>query len=131
MFANSQVGGMAMAFPDVCKTPAGPSVVPVPYPNTGMGPTGTPPVPTVLFGGGPAHNLSTEIPLTQGDEAGSAGGILSSEIMGSGLCVEGASTVLVGGAPATRMTSPTVQNGTNAQGACLVPSQTVVLLLGP
>ena len=25
--------GVTMAFPDVCKTPVGPAVVPIPYPN--------------------------------------------------------------------------------------------------
>ena len=28
-------GGMSIAFPDVCKTPIGPAVVPIPYPNIG------------------------------------------------------------------------------------------------
>ncbi len=131
MFANTQMGGMAMAFPDVCKTPAGPVIVPIPYPNIAMGPMGVPPLPTILFGGAPAHNLMTEIPLTQGDDAGVAGGVVSSEVMGSSKCMDGANTVLVGGAPATRLTSPTLQNGINAPGACLVPSQVTVLLLAP
>ena len=29
-------GGMSMVFPDVCKTPAAPSPVPIPYPNIGQ-----------------------------------------------------------------------------------------------
>jgi hypothetical protein len=131
MFANTQMGGMALGFPDVCKTPAGPVIVPIPYPNIAMGPMGVPPVPTILFGGAPAHNLTTEVPLTQGDDAGVAGGVVSSEVMGSAMCIDGANTVLLSGAPATRMTSPTLQNGTNAPGACLVPSQVTVLLLAP
>ena len=131
MFANTQMGGMALGFPDVCKTPAGPAIVPIPYPNIAMGPMGVPPVPTILFGGAPAHNLTKEVPLTQGDDAGVAGGVVSSEVMGSAMCIDGANTVLLSGAPATRMTSPTLQNGTNAPGACLVPSQVTVLLLAP
>ena len=42
MFANTQMMGMDMAFPDVCLTPAGPAVVPIPYPNIAMGPTAIP-----------------------------------------------------------------------------------------
>ena len=34
--AASKKGGQAFAFPDVCKTPAAPSPIPVPYPNMGM-----------------------------------------------------------------------------------------------
>lgn len=131
MFANTQMGGMALGFPDVCKTPAGPVIVPIPYPNIAMGPMGVPPVPNVLFGGAPAHNLMTEIPLTQGDDGGVAGGILSSTVMGPSKCILGADTVLVGGAPATRMTSMTLQNETNAPGVCLAPSQVSVLILAP
>ena len=33
--AHQGSGGMSIAFPDVCKTPAGPAVVPIPYPNVG------------------------------------------------------------------------------------------------
>jgi len=28
-------GGVSVVFPDVCKTPIGPAVVPIPYPNVG------------------------------------------------------------------------------------------------
>lgn len=41
-FANSRgishkgSGGMSIVFPDVCKTPVGSAVVPIPYPNIGM-----------------------------------------------------------------------------------------------
>ena len=59
------------------------------------------------------------------------GGVVSGMEMGPSRCLDGANTVLVGGAPATRMTSPTLQNGVNAPGACLVPSQVSVLLLAP
>ena len=131
MFANTQMGGMSLGFPDVFKTPAGPAVVPIPYPNIAMGPMGVPPVPNVLFGGAPAHSLMTEVPLTQGDDGGVLGGVVSQMEMGPSRCLDGANTVLVGGAPATRLTSPTLQNGINAPGACLVPAQLTVLLLAP
>ena len=131
MFANAMMGGMSLGFPDVCLTPAGPVVVPIPYPNIAMGPMGVPPVPNVLFGGTPAHNLLTEVPLTQGDDTGVLGGVVSLMDMGPRLCLDGAFTVLVGGIPATRMTSLTLQNGVNAPGVCLVPAQLAVLLLAP
>jgi len=72
MFANTQMMGMDMAFPDVCLTPAGPAVVPVPYPNIAMGPTAIPNQLVVMIMAMPAHNLGTTIPMTNGDNAGLA-----------------------------------------------------------
>lgn len=131
MFANCQMGGMSLGFPDVCNTPAGPVVVPIPYPNIATSPMGIPPVTNILFGGAPAQNLQTEVPLTQGDDAGVLGGLVSGMVMGPSRCLDGSFSVLVGGAPATRLTSATLQNGINAPGVCLVPAQLTVLLLAP
>ena len=131
MFANCQAGGVALAMPDVCKTPAGPVVVPLPYPNMALLPMSVGFCPTILFGGAPAHNMMSIVPLTMGDEAGVLGGILSGVFMGPSTCMDGAFTVLLDGAPATRLTSSTLQNEINAPGFCTVPSQTEVLLLAP
>lgn len=132
MFANTQMGGMDSAFPDVCLTPAPPAPpVPIPYPNIANRPTAVPAVPTVLFGGAPAHNMSTVIPMSNGDNAGIAMGVASGLVMGPSRCTTCATTVLIGGMPATRLTSTTLQNSTNAPGACIAPSQTKVLLLAP
>jgi hypothetical protein len=130
MFANTQMGGTDTAFPDVCLTPTPAGVpAPVPYPNVAAGPMGVPAVYNVMFGCAPAHNLSTVIPLTNGDNAGLAAGVASATVMGPSRHTTGALTVLVGGMPATRVTSMTMQNSTNAIGARVVPSQTKVLLL--
>jgi len=131
VFANCQMGGMSLGFPDVCNTPVLGVPVPIPYPNISTNPMGIPPVPNILFGGAPAQNLLTEVPLTQGDDAGLEGGILCGMDMGPARCIDGAFTVLVGGMPATRLTSVTLQNEINAPGVCLVPAQLTVLLLAP
>lgn len=133
MFANTQMMGQDFGFPDVCLTPAppAPAPVPIPYPNIAMGPTAIPNVPTVLFMGAPAHNLATTIPLTNGDNAGIATGVASGMVMGPSRHLTGAFTVLVKGMPATRLTSVSLQNSTNAPGCRIVPSQTKVLLLAP
>lgn len=132
MFANTQMGGTDMAFPDVCLTPAPPAPpVPIPYPNIATRPMGVPAVYKVLWGGAPAHNLSTVIPISNGDNAGLAMGVASGLVMGPSRCLTGAFTVLVGGMPASRMTSTTLQNSTNAPGVAMVPSQVKVLLLAP
>ncbi len=133
MFANCQMMGMDMGFPDVCLTPAPPSPVPVPipYPNIAMGPTAIPNVPTILIMGCPVHNLGTTIPMTNGDNPGIALGVASGTVMGPSRHLTGAFTVLYHGMPATRLTSMSLQNSTNCPGARIVPSQTVVLMLAP
>jgi hypothetical protein len=131
MFANTQMMGMDMAFPDVCLTPAGPAMVPIPYPNIAMSPTAIPSQMIVMIMAMPAHNLATVTPLTNGDNAGVGMGVASGLVMGPSRHLTGSFTVLFGGVPATRLTSMSLQNSTNAPGARLVPSQPTVLLLAP
>jgi hypothetical protein len=129
MFANNQLMGVDTGFPDVCKTPTPAGPVPIPYPNVATGPMGVGGAYNVLMGGAPTHNLSTTVPLTNGDNAGVAMGVGSGTVMGPSRHVTGAFTVLVGGVPATRMTSASLQNNNNCPGARLAPSQVKVLLL--
>ena len=131
MFANCQLMGMDLAFPDVCLTPAGPAVAPVPYPNIAMAPMAIPTVFNVLIEGGLAHNLATTVPLTNGDNAGVAMGVASGTVMGPSRHLTGAFSLLMGGVPITRLSSMSLQNNTNAPGARIVPSQTKVLVLAP
>jgi hypothetical protein len=129
MFANSQMMGMDLGFPDVCLTP--PVPVPVPYPNIAMGPMGVPAAYNVLFMCTPAHNLSTTVVMTNGDNAGLMTGVASGTVMGPSRHVTAAFTVLVLGMPATRLTSIAIQNSTNCPGVRIVPSQVKVVLLAP
>jgi hypothetical protein len=69
--------------------------------------------------------------MTQGDNAGVATGVASGPVMGPRRHVTASFTVLVGGAPATKLTSVAIQNNTNCPGARIVPSQVKVLLLAP
>jgi len=130
MFANTQMGGMDMAFPDVCLTPAGPAMVPIPYPNMGMGPMAVGFNPKLFFGGTPSHNLGTVVPMTNGDNAGVAMGVASGMVMGPDRHLLGSFKVFSGVMPATRLTSMSLQNSTNAPGARIVPSQVKTILLG-
>lgn len=130
MFANSQMMGIDIGFPDVCLTPT-PAPVPIPYPNIAAGPMGVPAAYNVLFMCTPAHNMSTTVPLTNGDNPGVALGVASGMVMGPSRHLTAAFTVLVDGMPATRLTSVALQNSTNCPGMRLVPSQVKVLLLAP
>ena len=133
MFANSQMMGTDMAFPDVCLTPAppAPAPVPIPYPNVAMGPTAVPVAVNVLFMATPAHNMATVTPLTNGDNAGVSMGVASGTVMGPSKHLTASFTVLLKGMPGTKMTSMSLQNSTDSPGARLVPSQPKVLLLAP
>jgi len=126
MFANCQMMGMDLAFPDVCKTPP---AIPIPYPNFALGPTAIPNAWNILFMCAPAHNLATVTPLTNGDNPGVTLGVISPSVMGPSRHITGAFTVLLKGSPATRMTSLAVQNRSNALGMRIVPSQFKVLML--
>ena len=137
MFANCQMGGQNMGTPDVCLTPvpspAGPVPTPMPYPNTVMIPQVLPPSASlnVLISGAPGHNMNSQSPMSNGDNAGVLGGVASSMVMGPCRHTMGSTNVLYGGSPATKMTSMTGQNGAsmNVPGATLAPAQTKVMLM--
>ena len=131
MFANTQMMGMDTGFPDVCLTPTPAGPVPMPYPNMAMGPMGVPAAYKVLFMAAPAHNMGTTVPLTNGDNAGVAMGVAPGMVMGPSRHLTASFTTLVGGMPATRLSSMSLQNSTNCPGCRVVPSQTKVLIMAP
>ncbi len=128
---NGPIPAMDFAFPDVCKTPVGPVVVPLPYPNTSLGPTAIPSQMNVFTIMMPSHNLATIKPMTMGDEPGVLMGVVGPFDMGSTRHTMGSVNLFIGGPPATKMTSPTGQNGLapNAFGATISPAQIVWLSL--
>ncbi|PHM45502.1 hypothetical protein Xmau_01154 [Xenorhabdus mauleonii] len=129
MYANTQGGGQDFATPDVCLTPSGPTPVPMTYPNTAQGTMGAPGMSNIMFAGCPVHNMTTNITLTTGDSAGVNLGVTSGTVMGPSRHTAGATSVLVKGSPITRVSSPTMQNSTNAPGSRTSPSQTKVSIL--
>lgn len=134
MFANCSLAGQDMGMPDPCLTPAppSPSPIPIPYPNIAQLMMAIPPTAClkVLISMMPAHNLGTTIPISNGDEPGVAGGVMSGTIIGPARNLMGSTKVLHGGMPATRMLDPAMQNSTNVPGGrTLVPSQTKVMIM--
>jgi len=129
MFANTQMMGMDLAFPDVCMTP--PVAAPIPYPNMAMGPMAVPAVYNILLACAPVHNLFSTIPVTLGDQPGVMLGVASGLVMSPSRRLTGAFTCLMGCAPTQRMTSFGIQNNTNAPGVRIIPSQPKVIVLNP
>jgi hypothetical protein len=75
--------GLTIAFPDVCKTPAGPAVVPIPYPNIAKSGDTAQGSQQVTCDGKPVCLKDSNFSMSTGDEAGSAGGgVASSKIKG-------------------------------------------------
>lgn len=81
---HEKSGGMAMFFPDVCKTPAPPApFVPIPYPNIAMSSDTDKGSSKVKIDGCPVMLDGSNFKTSTGDEAGTAGGgIVSSKNKG-------------------------------------------------
>jgi hypothetical protein len=131
MFANCQKGGKHFGFPDVCKTPAppAPSPVPVPYPDMAELPTTGSPCTKILFDGSPAHNIKAAPQLSNGDNAGVAGGMKSSKFMGAVKVKQGSNALKLKGKPAAKLLSPTEHNNGNVPGITIAPSQTKIMVM--
>lgn len=129
MFAVTKQNGQCMAMPDVCKTPTPAGPVPMPYPNMAMPMMGNPATLKVLVAGMPALTKASKIPLSNGDQAGAAGGVASSKIMGPCEFLMSSMAVKFEGNPAVRMGDTTKQNDGNTVGAVLAPSQSIVMIM--
>lgn len=71
-------GGMSIVFPDVCKTPAPPAgPIPIPYPNIGKSSDTTGGPSKVKTDGKMPMVKGSNYSRSQGDEAGSVGGVMS------------------------------------------------------
>jgi hypothetical protein len=128
------MNGQAMAFPDVCKTPAPPAPpIPIPYPNIAMVMQANPltcskKVKIVFM---PAVLLGSKIPMTAGDEAGAVGGVVSNMIKGPAGFSRGSMKLTIEGQPVVFQTCTTMHNGVSANapvGTLVAPSQAKVLV---
>lgn len=75
---HSSSSGMCMGFPDVCKTPSPAGPIPIPYPNIAMSSDTSQGSSTVKCDGNPVMIQGSVFSTSTGDEAGAAGGLLSS-----------------------------------------------------
>lgn len=131
--ASCKAGGSCMAMPDTCKTPSPSGPIPVPYPNTGMVMQASKVSTKVKIFSKEAVTTKAEIPRSMGDEAGTAGGVVSGKNMDKITFKKGSTKVKIEGAPLIYLTSTTAHNGASANmpsGAQIAPSQTKVLVGG-
>lgn len=135
--ASTKAGGStATTGPlDACKTPSPAGPVPIPYPNLAQvsDVNGGTAASKTKFDGAKVCTVKSEITRSSGDEAGTAGGVVSSRNMADVKFKMGSSKVIVEGEKCTHIGSMTGHNGSNANvpaGAQIAPSQTKVLV-GP
>jgi uncharacterized Zn-binding protein involved in type VI secretion len=137
MFALTIKGGTANSLaPDVCKVPAPPAgPVPTPLVNMfqlNMANPGT--VSTkVMMDGALALNAQSKVPISSGDEAGVAGGVVSNVFIQTGSFSPASASmkVMVQGKPAVAMGAQTFHNGDasfNTMGMCPMGQNTKVIV---
>jgi hypothetical protein len=117
---------------DACKTPTPGGPVPMPYPNFGMvnQAKGNTCSSKVKFMNKKVCTKKTELSMSTGDEAGTAGGgVVSNRFKGPVTFKKGSSKVKAEGQAVVHITSMTGHNGNNANvpaGLQVAPSQTKV-----
>jgi hypothetical protein len=75
---HASSNGIGTAFPDVCKTPSPAGPIPIPYPNIAMSSDTSQGSKEVKADGNPVMLQGSVFSTSTGDEAGSAGGVVSS-----------------------------------------------------
>ncbi len=130
--ALSKEKGQCLGLPDTCLTPAPPAPpVPIPYPNIGLLMSAKEESKKVKLCQVAALTEKSEIPSSQGDEAGTNGGVMSGKNMGKIIFKQSSAKVKFEGAGAVCLSGTTGHNGSNANapsGTTITPSQTDILI---
>jgi len=122
VFANSRgvahkgSGGMSPIFPDVCKTPTPAGPVPIPYPNIGQSSNTSSGPTTVTTDGQMPMTKDAKYMMSSGDEAGSAGGVVSGKVKGTCEFMMYSFDVKFEGKSVCRLGGPLFHNDKNAMG---------------
>ncbi len=104
--------GIAMAFPDVCKTPAPPAPpVPIPYPNIAQSSDAAKTTKKVTCDGEGVCVKGSNFSRSSGDEAGSLNGMVSNKFMGKAEFANFSMDVKFEGKTVARLGDPMTQNG--------------------
>jgi hypothetical protein len=114
--AATMAGGMAMPPGpiDVCKVPTPPvGPIPMPFPNIAQLTMAVSTTTTVMFDKKPVLVEMSEIPMSNGDEPGVAGGVISGMNMGPCTMKLGSMKVKAQGKGVMVMTGMTSHNGKN------------------
>ncbi|HHH27338.1 MAG TPA: DUF4150 domain-containing protein [Polyangiaceae bacterium] len=134
MFICTTDGGDTFAFPNVCNTPSPSGVTPIPYTSLGSYEDADSDTCSdkVTIENKEVCTTDTEISSTSSDEAGSSGGLVSGQSSDVAAPLVGSMKVYAEGNAVVRFLDPVQSNGdsANSYGACISPSQTLVMALG-
>ncbi len=119
--------GICFAFPDVLNTPAGPSMVPMPYPNIAQLSSADPTATNVNAGGKAVILENSKISSSSGGEPGTGMGVSSGTQNGECSFTTFSNTVKANGKGIVRQFDTTKQNGGNAMGQVMVGLPTVLV----
>jgi hypothetical protein len=111
---HQKSNGMSMAFPDVCKTPSPGGPIPIPYPNIAQSTDTAQGSKTVQADGCEVMVQGSNFSQSTGDEAGSAGGVVSNCIKGKAEFILYSFDVQFEGKPVARLGDLMVQNKQSA-----------------
>jgi hypothetical protein len=109
-------GGLSTVFPDVCQTPSPAGPIPIPYPNIGKAADTLSGPSTVTVDGSMPMTKDAKYAVTSGDEAGSAGGVVSGVIAGEAEFLMYSFDVKLEGRNVCRLGDPLFHNKKNAVG---------------
>lgn len=114
--SHKSSGGKSIVFPDVCKTPSPGGPVPIPYPNVAQSSDLDGGSKKVKVEGKMAAIKGCSYKTSTGDEAGSAGGVVSSKTKGKAEFVLYSFDVKIEGKNACRTGDLMTHNDKNAIG---------------
>jgi hypothetical protein len=107
-------GGVTIAFPDVCKTPAPPAPpIPIPYPNIAKSSDTAKGSKKVKMDGNPICLKDSNFSTSTGDEAGTLKGIVSNKTKGKAEFINFSFDVKVEGKNVPRALDPMLHNNKN------------------
>lgn len=115
-FAHKGSGGMSMVFPDVCKTPSPAGPIPIPYPNIGQASDTDQGSSSVKADGQMIMIKGAKYSKSSGDEAGTAGGVISGCNMGECEFMMYSFDTMIEGKNVCRMGDPLWHNKKNICG---------------
>jgi hypothetical protein len=108
---HSMSNGMAMFFPDACKTPTPGGPIPIPYPNIAQSNLVSDGTTTVKADGVPLCVQDSKFAMSAGDEAGSAGGgVVTNMIKGKAEFMNFSFDVKADGKMVARLMDPMIGN---------------------
>ncbi len=114
--AHGGSNGQSIVMPDVCKTPTPGGPVPIPYPNVGQSADATGGPTSVTIEGKMPMVKGAKYSKSSGDEAGTAGGVMSSSNMGECEFMMYSFDVKIEGKNVCRLGDPLFHNKKNIMG---------------